>query len=204
MKIAIIGTGNVGGALARGLSKKHEVFIGVRNQDTFKGKESLPLERLQVTSIEAAVQKAETVILATPAVAAIEVARSLGDTGSKVIIDTMNVVMKRGPEGFTNTADAILAHTKSQDIVKCFNTTGANNIANPQYPSAAIDAFVAGNSIRGKAVAKELALDMGFADCIDVGGNDKFELMEHFANFWINLAMFQGLGREIGFKILKR
>jgi hypothetical protein len=29
-------------------------------------------------------------------------------------------------------------------------------------------------------------------------------LMEQFAWFWINLAMFQGQGREIGFKLLKR
>ncbi len=47
-------------------------------------------------------------------------------------------------------------------------------------------------------------LDAGFANCYNVGGNDKFELMEKFAFFWINLAMFQGQGREIGFKLLKR
>jgi hypothetical protein len=37
-----------------------------------------------------------------------------------------------------------------------------------------------------------------------VGGNDKFFLMEQFAFFWINLAMMQGQGREIGFALLKR
>jgi predicted dinucleotide-binding enzyme len=63
---------------------------------------------------------------------------------------------------------------------------------------------VAGDSVRGKDVAIQLALDAGFAACYDVGGNDRFELMEQFAWFWINLAMVQGLGREIGFKLLKR
>jgi predicted dinucleotide-binding enzyme len=72
------------------------------------------------------------------------------------------------------------------------------------YNGVALDAFVAGDSVRGKEAAKQLALDAGFAVCYDVGGNDRFNLMEQFAFFWINLAMFQGLGREIGFKLLKR
>jgi predicted dinucleotide-binding enzyme len=75
---------------------------------------------------------------------------------------------------------------------------------NPNYGEMVLDAFVAGDSIKGKEVAVKLALDAGFAACYDVGGNDKFQLMEQFAFFWINLAMFQGNGREIGFKLLKR
>lgn len=66
------------------------------------------------------------------------------------------------------------------------------------------DMFVAGESSKGTAVAKELAKDAGFQNCYSIGGNDKFELMEQFAWFWINLAMFQGQGRDIGFKLLKR
>ena len=136
--------------------------------------------------------------------AAVEVAQSLGDTSSKIIIDAMNVVMGRGPAGFSNTADAILAHTATRDVVKCFNTTGYNNMENPQYGDTALDLFVAGDSERGKAAAIQLAKDAGFADCHDVGGNDKFQLMEQFAFFWINLAMFRGLGREFGFKVVRR
>jgi 8-hydroxy-5-deazaflavin:NADPH oxidoreductase len=48
-----------------------------------------------------------------------------------------------------------------------------------------------------------ITLDAGFAECYDVGGNDKFTLMDSYAFFWINLAMMQRLGKEIGFKILK-
>jgi predicted dinucleotide-binding enzyme len=72
------------------------------------------------------------------------------------------------------------------------------------YGDVAIDLFVAGDSEKGKATAMQLAKDAGFAECYPIGGNDKFELMEQFAFFWINLAMFQGQGREIGFKLLKR
>lgn len=75
---------------------------------------------------------------------------------------------------------------------------------NPVYGDQSLDLFVAGDSKPGKAAAQQLALDAGFAACYDIGGNDKFELMEQFAFFWINLALFQGQGREIGMKLVRR
>lgn len=205
MKIAIIGTGNVGGALATKWAKSgHEINLGVQNLSNFKGKELLNNPNTQVFPVSEAVKKSEVILIATPAPAAVEVAKSLGDTTGKIIIDSMNIVMGRGPVGFKTTAEAILAHTQTRDVVKCFNTTGFNNMQNPMYGNQALDLFVAGDSKNGKEIAKQLAKDAGFAECYDVGGNDRFELMEQFAWFWINLAMVQGQGREIGFKLLKR
>ena len=205
MKIAVIGTGNVGGALAtKWAHKGHEIFLGVRDVNNFKGQHLLSNPNTKVCTTHAAVQNAGVILISTPAMMAIEVAKSLGETNGKVIIDTMNIVMGRGPSGFTNTSDAILANTFTNDVVKCFNTTGFNNMVNPNYGDQVLDAFVAGDSMRGKEAAKQLAKDAGFAECYDIGGNDRFELMEKFAFFWINLAMFQGQGRDIGFKLLKR
>lgn len=205
MKIAIIGTGNVGGTLATQWAKAgHEINLGVKDLSNFKGKELLNNPNTQAYAIKEAVAKSEVILVATPAPAAIEVAKSLGDTTGKIIIDSMNIVMGRGPEGFKTTTQAILANTQTRDVVKCFNTTGFNNMQNPNYGDQALDLFVAGDSEKGKAVAIQLAKDAGFAACYSIGGNDKFELMEQFAWFWINLAMVQGQGREIGFKLLKR
>ena len=205
MKIAIIGTGNVGGALAtQWASKGHEINLGVQDTENFKGQELLKNPNTTVHSINDAVALADVLLLATPAKATIEVVKSLGDTTGKMIIDAMNIIMKQGPAGFSNTADAILAHTQTKDVVKCFNTTGYNNMENANYGDISIDLFVAGDSEKGKSTARQLAKDAGFAECYDIGGNDKFELMEQFAWFWINLAMFQGQGRDIGFKLLKR
>jgi predicted dinucleotide-binding enzyme len=205
MKLAIIGTGNVGGALATTWAKAgHSIILGVNDQENFKGKELLNNPHTSVTSIHDAVKQADVILLATPAPAAAEVAKSLGDTTGKIIIDAMNVVMGRGPVGFSNTADCILANTTTREVVKSFNTTGFNNMHNPMYGKVALDMFMAGDSARGKEIVRQLALDAGFAECYDVGGNDKFQLMEQFAFFWINLAMMRGQGREMGFKLLKR
>lgn len=205
MDIAIIGTGNVGGTLAaKWANKGHRIHLGVRDKENFKGIELLKNPMTSVHSVSDAVAQAGVILISTPAPKTIEVARSLGDTSGKILIDTMNIVMGRGPEGYRNTAQAILDHTKTQDVVKCFNTTGFNNMSNPVYGNQALDLFMAGDSNQGKEIAKQLALDAGFGNCHDIGGNDKFELMEQFAWFWINLAMFQGQGRDIGFKLLKR
>lgn len=205
MNIAIIGTGNVGGALATKWSKAgHNIFLGVKDTSNFKGKHLIENPRTTVLVVEEAVAKSEVILIATPATAAIEVVTSLGDTSGKIIIDAMNIVMGRGPKGFDNTSDAILKNTNSNDVVKCFNTTGFNNMIDPIYSEIAVDLFTCGDSAKGKEIAKQLSKDAGFAECYDIGGNDKFQLMEQFAWFWINLAMFQGQGREMAFKLLKR
>ncbi|MGE3801268.1 MAG: NADPH-dependent F420 reductase [Candidatus Kapaibacterium sp.] len=205
MRIGIIGTGNVGGALATKWAEAgHEILLGVQDINDFKGKNLLQNPNTSAHSIHHAVQKSEVVLLATPATVAIEVAQGLGDTTGKVITDAMNIINGRGPQGFTNTTHAVLANTATQDVVKCFNTTGFNNMMNPYYNNTSLDMFTCGDSKIGKRIAIQLSQDAGFAECYDIGGNDKFELLEQFAWFWINLAMFQGQGREIGFKLLKR
>ncbi len=205
MNIAIIGTGNVGGALAtKWASAGHTIRLGVKDQSNFKGIELLKNGSTTAHTIKEAVALSDVILIATPATAAVEVAESLGDTTGKIIVDAMNIIMGRGPVGFKTTSEAILKHTSSNEVVKCFNTTGFNNMQHPNYGEIAIDLFVAGDSQEGKKIAQQLTLDAGFESCYDIGGNDKFELMEQFAWFWINLAMFQGQGREIGFKLLKR
>ena len=205
MKIAIIGTGNVGGALAtKWALAGHEIFLGTRVLENFESTALLENPNTSVHLVADAVKLADILLLASPADYAIEVARSLGNTTGKIIIDAMNIVMGKGPEGYTSTTEAVRDNTTTDDVVKCFNTTGFNNMLDPVYGDQILDMFMAGDSHEAKEVASRLALDAGFAACYDVGGNDKFTLMESFANFWINLAMFQGQGRDIGFKLLKR
>lgn len=205
MNIAIIGTGNVGGALAQGLSKAgHHIRLGVRDLEHFKGKNLLDTSPdITAHPVREAVEASEVIILAAPAQAADLVARQLGDVAGKVVIDTMNGVFMR-PEGFANTTDAILANCNSTDVVKCFNSTGFENMLNPQYGALAADMFVAGDSTRGKAVASGLARDLGFSEVWDFGGLDKVSLLEQFALCWINLAIMQKQGRGIAFKVLRR
>lgn len=206
MNIAIIGSGNVGGALAiNWKSKGHSVTIGARNPNSakvLKLKESLP--NINIESIEKAISDAQVVLIAATSNAAIEISESIKNlVQDKIIIDAMNSVGMK-PEGFNNTFEAIKSITQSPNLIKCFNTTGAENMANPSYPDSAIDMFMAGNSSSAKAIVRGLALDAGFAECHDFGGDEQVQILENFAMVWINLALKQGKGRNFGFKILTR
>jgi hypothetical protein len=64
--------------------------------------------------------------------------------------------------------------------------------------------FMAGDCEKAKAVALQLSLDASFAKCLDFGKSDKVELLEKLVLSWINLAIMQGHGRNIAFKLVKR
>lgn len=204
MKIAIIGTGNVGSALAKGFAKAgHQVLLGVRNKVDFKGGELANEHNISVQTISEAAYSSEVILIAAVPQAVKDIADQLGDVSNKVIIDAMNAVRVK-PEPYSNTTEALMKLTNCKDIVKCFNTTGAENMSDPIYGGKGIDMFYAGDSEKAKKVAEQLAKEIGFENVYNFGGSDKFNLMEQFALSWINLAMMQGYGRNIGFKIVKR
>jgi predicted dinucleotide-binding enzyme len=203
MHIAIIGTGNVGGALATRWAKAgHEIHLGVRDPEHFKGQELLKNGNTDVQSIAEAVARSEVVLVSTPPTAILDIIGVMGDLTGKVVIDATNSV-RTAPEPYRTAYHCLSDRTKAE-VVKCFNSTGYENMLDPVYDGQGIDMFKAGNSGMAKEVAKRLALDCGFGDCIDFGKSDKVELLEKFALSWINLAIMQGLGRGIAFRLVNR
>lgn len=205
MKIAIIGAGKVGGALASGWARAgHSVILGVRNPGDREVQALVAAnQNLSANTVTAAAQEAEVILVSVPVSALTEVARNLGEVKNKIIIDATNAVFQK-PAPYAHGVEAFKALTQCQDVVKCFNSTGFENMANPKYGDTGIDMFVAGDSAKGKQVAAQLARDLGFAECYDFGGDDKIQLLENFALAWINLAIMQGRGRNIAFKLVTR
>lgn len=204
MTIAIIGTGNVGGALAKKWAQAgHQVILGVRDTTNFKGKELLSEKNISATGIQDACLQAEVVLIAAVPQATADIVKSLGDVSGKVIIDAMNSVRTK-PEGYNNSFEALKALANGAEVVKCFNSVGFNVMADTHFNGTKADMYMAGSSARAKETAKQLALDAGFENCYNFGGDDKAALLEQFALSWINLAMMQGQGREMMFKLVKR
>lgn len=205
MKIAIIGAGKVGGALASGWARAgHSVILCVRNPGDREVQALVAAnQNLSANTVTAAAQEAEVILVSVPVSALTEVARNLSGVKNKIIIDATNAVFQK-PSPYAHGVEAFKALTQCQDVVKCFNSTGFENMANPKYGDTGIDMFVAGDSAKGKQVAAQLARDLGFAECYDFGGDDKIQLLENFALAWINLAIMQGRGRNIAFKLITR
>lgn len=206
MNMAIIGSGNVGSALASGLHKAgHTVSFGVRNPASAKSEKAATLVTgVAFSTVREACAGADVIILTTPPEAVLALAPELGDVRKKVLIDATNSIRTR-PEPYATAFHALKAITHSERVVKCFNSTGFENMANPVYPGfGGIDMFCAGNDAESKKVAQQLAADIGFGACWDFGGDDKVELLEKFALSWINLAIMQGHGRNLAFRVVKR
>jgi predicted dinucleotide-binding enzyme len=205
MRISIIGSGNVGSSLGRGwIRAGHGVVFGVRDPSSPKSRKALELiPGADIRTIGEAVEMAEVIVLTTPPEAVLQIIPELGDLSGKTIIDTTNSLRTR-PEPYPTAYHAIVSLTGSKHVVKCFNSTGFENMLDPIYQGVGIDMFAAGNSSDAKHIATILAKDLGFENCYDFGGDDKVELLEKFALSWINLAIMQGLGRNVAFKLIKR
>lgn len=205
MKIAIIGSGNVGAALARQFIKAgHKVLLGVRFPLSAKSVQlATHIGEEHFGDVKTVVKESEVIVLAVPPDTIIQLVQDMGDVSAKTIIDTTNSIRTK-PEPYATAFHALKALTKSEHIVKCFNSTGFENMLQPDYNGVKLDMFCAGSDKKSKELASQLAKDIGFETCYDFGGDDKVDLLEKFALSWINLAILQGHGRNLGFKLLKR
>ncbi|MBK8564105.1 MAG: NAD(P)-binding domain-containing protein [Saprospiraceae bacterium] len=204
MKIAIIGSGNVGGALAQQWVKAgHTVLIGAKFPLSDKNIQlAANIGEDRFTSVESAVGQSEVILIATPPTAIFDIIEQMGDVSGKILIDATNAVRQK-PAPYDTVYHALAEKTAGK-AVKCFNSTGFENMMNPVYHDEKIDMFMAGDDAEAKEVAKQLALDAGFVTCWDFGKADKVVLLEQFALSWINLAIMQGHGRDIAFRVVRR
>ena len=201
MKIGIIGTGNVGATLGKKwIQSGHDVVFGVRNINQFKGKDNLT--GMIVMKMQEAIHRSDVLLLAIPSAAILDWIKTAGTLEGKVIIDATNSVRSK-PAPYPTAYHAIADLTKAR-VVKCFNSTGFENMQNPNFVDHILDMFMAGGDERSQEICQQLSQDCGFENCISFGGEDKVVLLEQFALSWINLAIMQGMGRNIGFKLISR
>lgn len=197
MKIGILGTGNVGSALGNSwLRSKHEILFGSRDPGSEK-------DTARSGTIQEAAQFGDVVVLALPWRVAHDLLPTLQLSG-KVVIDCTNVRGPMpGPEEYSSGAEALQARAPGAKLVKAFNTTGANNMANSAYPGGPLVMFYCGDHPDAKKTVEQLIRDIGFEPC-DVGPLSNARLLEAQAELWIWLASKGSLGREFGFHLTRR
>jgi 8-hydroxy-5-deazaflavin:NADPH oxidoreductase len=213
MKIAIIGSGNVGGTLGKAWAEKagHEVAFSSRNPESEKMQALVRGVKGKVraaTPAEAA-RSAEVVVLATPWPEAENAVRSLGDLSGKLVLDTMNPLAV-GPGGLslaightTSAGEKVQVWAKGASVFKALNTTGFGNMAEPVFAGVKSVMFVAGDDAANKPEVMQLVRDLGF-DVIDAGPLRNARLLEAHAMLWIDLALARGQGRDFAFAIVRR
>lgn len=205
MRIAIIGTGNVGSAIARGLrGKGHQVTLGAREpQDA--DVQALAAEVGATPALPGdAAASSSLVILALPWHAAEAAVKALGPLAGKTVIDCMNPLgMVDGSLGLTvdhttSGGEMVAAWLPGAHVVKTLNQVGAEMMAkNDHLPHRPV-MFMAGDRDEAKTEVALLLKDLGF-EALDAGGLAKARLLEPFGMVWINQALLRGKGRDWAF-----
>lgn len=206
MKIAVIGTGRVGEALGRGWAEAgHTVVFGTRAPERDDIRALTAETGASAARPAAAAAAAEVVVVATPWNATEAVVRGLGDLSGKTLVDATNPI---GPgltfAGDPSGGEMVARWAEGARVVKAFNTTGYENMADTTYPGDVRPAmFLAGDDPDARANVAALAEALGF-EPIDAGGLSRSVLLEHLALLWITQALVEGAGRNMAFAVLRR
>jgi len=200
MKIAVLGTGAVGRALAgRFAELGHDVTVGTRDPGATGAKEEYaawaadhPAVGL-ATFADAAVG-ADLVVNATSGGVSLEVLAQAGDLRGKVLLDVSNALdFSRGfpplisaPQDDSIAEQIQRAHPGAR-VVKSLNTMNAAVMVNPgQLPDPG-SVFVSGDDADAKATVTGLLHDLGHTDVIDLGDATTARGAEWLLPAWVRL-----------------
>lgn len=195
MKIAVIGSGNIGKALGGSLIRAgYEVTLASRSAEHARTT-AAGIGAQATDSIIDAVSAAEVIVLAVPAGHAVDVAREIAPaTAGKVVIDVTNP-LKSDLSGLSTTgvsvAEELAQALPEAALVKGFNTLFGSLQADPTTHGQTIDALFATDDEQARATFTALATDLGFR-AVHVGALAAARELEAMALLNIRLQVVSG------------
>ena len=206
-KIAILGAGAVGTALAQNWSAKgHKVTLGVRDPESKTAQEAANAlgGAVEIVNFEASMDMADVIVLALPWDAVEPVTSQLSGWDGRIVIDATNP-LGMSDDGF----GLVIGHTNSGGehvaallpearVVKSLNQIGAEMMADPSVLPIPPVMYVAGDDDDARHTVLGLIDDLGF-DAQDFGALSGARLLEAFAMTWIHMAIMRDAGRSWGF-----
>jgi NADPH-dependent F420 reductase len=206
MKIAIIGAGNAGTALATALTRAgHNVTITARNPK-HASKAAASSGAATAPSNAAAAESADVVIAAIPATSIREVAGDIRESAEgKPVVDVTNRVTP-SEDGLdmdttTSNAEELASMLPGSPVVKAFNTVFASLQADPRANGVQLDGFVASDDESAKATVLDLVESIGLHP-VDVGPLKRARQLEGLAFLNITLNAENGGSWQSGWKLV--
>ena len=189
-KIGIIGKGNVGGALTRGLQG---AGYEVRSVGSDK------------TAVRETAAWGEIVIIAVPFGAVGDVVQTAGEAlAGKTVVDVTNALdpnMNLAVGFTTSGAEELQKKLPDSHVVKAFNTVFAQHMDSGKLRDQPLTAFIAGDDADARKTVLGIARGIGF-DAVDAGPLVNARQIESLGFFNIQLGYVLGMGPQIGFKLL--
>ncbi len=211
-KIAVLGSGPVGDALAKGfLQNGHSVTRGSRDPDKLAAWKSAAQGDAQIGTNADAANWGEVVVLAVKGSGAIDTIEQAGiaNLAGKLVLDTTNPIADAKPDNgviryFTNANESLMERLQAKapqaNFVKAFNSIGNAFMVNPQFkPTPTM--FICGNHPGAKAEATKLIEQFGW-EVADLGAVESARPIEALCQLWC-VAGMQHNDWAHAFKLLK-
>ena len=187
--VAVIGTGNVGGALGTAAAKAgyDVVFAG---QDAAKTREVAEAAGATAATTREAAAVADIIVFAVPYTAFAAVAAEIAPVADdKIVIDPSNP-LKPDYSGLalsdSSGAEELARLLPKSRVVKAFNTLFAGNTANPQALGFQLDSLFATDDEAAKDAVCGLSSSIGFRP-IHIGPLTASRELEAMA--WLNIRL---------------
>jgi len=176
LKIGLIGTGRVGGALATTWAKAgHELMLSSRNLDDDKALAAKLGPNVRAGTTRDAAAFGDVILISVPYGAMPEIGKSVGDLlKGKIVIDTSNPFENRDGEiaKWAREKGAGLASAEllpGARIVRAFNAIGYARMATAHEQPGKIGMPIAGDDKQAIDIASRLVRDIGYEPVL-VGG----------------------------------
>jgi predicted dinucleotide-binding enzyme len=188
-KVGIIGKGNVGSAIQRGLAKAgFETRVG---------------DRSDLSDVAAG---AEIIVLAVPYAAIDDVVVALGThANGKVVIDATNVLtaeMKLALGFTTSGGEELQKKLPKAKVVKALNTVFAQHMDSGKLNQQTLTAFAASDDESARNQVLEILRAIGF-DAVSAGGLQNARHLEALGYLNIQLGYVLGNGPMTGFSYVR-
>jgi predicted dinucleotide-binding enzyme len=202
MRIAIIGAGNVGGALGKGWARAgHKILYGVPDPDDPKHVAAARGAGAEIGPVGKAAAGADVVVLAVQWSVLADAVAACGDLSGRVVIDVTNPIrytdhgMELGIGFDISAGEQVAGLAPGARVVKTLNQAGFDVLLDATgYPAPPVQ-FVAADDEEGKQLASRLVRDLGF-EPVDGGGLKTARLLEPMAMLWIDQVYGRGAPRR--------
>jgi predicted dinucleotide-binding enzyme len=195
MKVGVVGSGRVGEVLADGfLAHGHSVMRASRDPSKLEAWRRSAGSAASTGSLPATAEWAELLVLAVKGSGAEEAVRRCGldALAGKVVLDTTNPIADAPPEDGVLTYFTSLDHSLMERLqrlapearfVKCWSSTGAALLVDPDLPGGRPTMFVCGDDDEAKKQATAILDDFGW-DAEDMGTAVAARAIEPLAMLW--------------------
>jgi predicted dinucleotide-binding enzyme len=207
LKIGIVGTGNIGGALATHWAKSgHELVISSRHPEELQALAKSLGPKVRVGTPSEAAKFGDVILLSVPYKATPQVGRDLAnDWKGKILLDTGNPYPFRDGEMATDARKRGTGVTSKEflpgvRLVRAFNAINESNLKNDGNRKGGLWAIpLASDDAEALKVAERLVRDAGF-DPVVVGGLARAREFDVGSKVYTELLTAPQLREQLGLK----